>query len=249
MTRAYQYDFSRDNPYVYDREDRERKAKTMLAVLRELVADPLDDLDVLDVGSSAGAIDHFLAAHVNRVVTIDIDKPAVAHARRTFSQDNLEFLVADALNVPFAAASFDVVICAHVYEHVSDARQMLKEVIRVLRSGGVCYFAAGNRLTWNEPHYNLPLLSVLPRSLAHWYIRLAGDAEHYHEKHLSYWGLKRLVAGFVTSDVTVRLIDEPERFDTTYMLPPGSWKARLARFVAHRAYWLLPGYIWLLKKP
>jgi SAM-dependent methyltransferase len=82
--------------------------------------------------------------------------------------------VADALHLPFADDSLDVVICSHVYEHVPEPVQMFREIHRVLCMGGVCYFSAGNRLMWNEPHYNLPLLSVLPRPLAHLYIRLAG---------------------------------------------------------------------------
>ncbi len=33
------------------------------------------------------------------------------------------------------------------------------------------------------------------------------------------------------------------------MLRPGSLKVRLAQAMAKYAYWLVPGYIWLLRKP
>jgi hypothetical protein len=118
----------------------------------------------------------------------------------------------------------------------------------VLRPGGICYFSAGNRLMWIEPHYNLPLLSVLPRPLAHGYIRLAGKARYYHEKHLTYWGLKRLVKRFTRIDYTASLVNEPDRFNTGYMIPPGSLKAAVAGKLVKYAYWAFPGYIWLLKK-
>ncbi len=126
--------------------------------------------------------------------------------RANFQRDNLRFQVADALDLPFEDESFDVVICSHVYEHVPDPDRMFDEIFRVLRKDGICYFSAGNRLMWNEPHYNLPLLSVLPRPLAHVYIRLAGKARFYHEKHLSYWGLKSLVRRFAVTDYTQRLV-------------------------------------------
>jgi SAM-dependent methyltransferase len=248
LSREYQYNFSKNSPYVYDTDNRERKARTMLAVLDDFLDKPLSECDVLNVGGSAGAIDNFLADHAARVVGIDIDDDAINHAQEKFTKDNLEFQVADALNLPFDESSFDVVICSHVYEHVPDPVQMFEEIHRVLRPGGICYFSAGNRLMWNEPHYNLPLLAPIPRPLAHIYIRLAGKADFYHEKHLTYWSLKTLVSKFSRSDYTVRLIKEPAKFQTEYMLPTGSMKARIARMVASWFYWALPGYIWVLQK-
>lgn len=248
LSREYQYNFSKNSPYVYDSENRERKARTMLAVLDDFLHEPLSKCDILNVGGSAGAIDNLLADHASSVIGVDIDDVAIKHAQKTFVKDNLEFQVADALNLPFDDSSFDVVICSHVYEHVPDPAQMFEEIHRVLRPEGICYFSAGNRLMWNEPHYNLPLLAPLPRPLAHIYIRLAGKADHYHEKHLTYWGLKSLVRNFSRNDYTVRLITEPGKFQTEYMLPAGSIKARIAQTVAGWFYWALPGYIWVLQK-
>lgn len=248
MSRGYQYGFSKNSPYVYDSDNRERKARTMLAVLADFFSTPLADLSLLNVGGSAGVIDNFLADHFKRVVGTDIDDDAIEHAQRTFRKPNLEFKIADALKLPFADGSFDVVICSHVYEHVPDPYVMFDEIHRVLRPGGACYFSAGNRLMWNEPHYNLPLLSVVPRPLAHLYIRMAGKADYYHEKHLSYWGLKKLVARFRRTDYTLRLIEEAGTFHTDYMLPSGSFKSRVAAGLATHALWAFPGYIWVLEK-
>ena len=165
------------------------------------------------------------------------------------NQDNLEFRVGDAMQIDASNGSFDLVVCSQVYEHVPDAKKMMNEIFRVLKPGGYCYFAASNRLMWNEPHYNLPLLSVIPRVFAHWYIRLSGKAKFYHELHYSYWGLRRLVKAFEILDYTRETIFSPERYKTDYMLKPGTRKHRLAKFLAHYFIWLVPGYIWMLKKP
>ena len=248
MSRGYQYNFSKSSPHVYDAENRKRKARTMVAVLEDFLPEPLSTYELLNVGGSAGGIDNILAESFKRVVGTDIDQDAIRHANATFKKDNLEFQIADALNLPFSDNSFDVVVCSHVYEHVPDPVRMFVEIHRVLRPGGVCYFSAGNRLMWNEPHYDLPLLSILPRPFAHIYIRLAGKADRYHEKHLTYWGLKKLVSAFDRTDYTVRLIEDTRRFHTDYMLPPGSIKARVAKGVSRFAYWACPGYIWVLQK-
>ena len=47
---------------------------------------------------------------------------------------------------------------------------------------------------------------------------------------------------------TPRVVDDPVRFQVEYMLPPGSLKARIASFVAHRLYWASP-CMWVLEKP
>jgi len=234
---------------MFDIARGERKARTMVAVIEDFTARPLKDLSLLDVGGSTGIIDNYLSNFFGKVVGIDIDRAAINHAGETYKKENLEFRLADALSLPFPADSFDVVICSQVYEHVPDPRRMFEEIFRVLKRGGVCYFAANNRFMLNEPHYNLPLLSVMPRPLAHIYMRLTGKGSHYYEEHLSYWGLKSLTRNFRRVDYTLKAVFEPEKYFTDYMVRPDSLKAAAAQIVLKYFYWASPAYIWLLQKP
>ena len=247
--RENQYDFSSFSPSMYDTEGRKRKAATMIAVIRDYFDVSLNQLHALDIGASTGIIDNYLADFFGSVVGIDIDSNAVNSAKDNFRKNNLYFRVGDALHTELPDESVDVVICSQIYEHVPDAAAMFDEIFRVLCPGGVCYFAASNRIMWMEPHYKLPLLSAIPRPLAHWYIRLFGKATHYHELHFSYWGLKKLVKRFDLTDYTAKMIRNPETYQIDYMLPPNSRKTAIARSVVKYAYWLVPGYIWLLRKP
>lgn len=248
MAREYQYNYSARASSVYDQESRVRKARTMAAVMSDFLQVPLRDLALLDVGASTGIIDQHLAKHFGRVTGIDIDAPAIDFAQKTWASDNLTFMVGDALNLRFDDECFDVVICSHVYEHVTNPEGMFAEIHRVLKPGGFCYFAGGNRLMFNEPHYNLPLLSILPRPLGHLYVRLAGKGTHYHERHLSYWGLKKLVNNFKTTDYTHKIVAAPGQFEIDYLVKPGSRKQKIALQILRWLPWASPGYIWLLGK-
>ena len=234
---------------MYNEKSRQRKATTMVAVLEDYIQPALKHLSLLNVGGSSGIIDNYFSDHFASVISIDIDEPAVNHAKEKFQKDNLTFQVGDALNLQFADNSFDVVICSHIYEHVPAPDKMLEEIFRVLKPAGVCFFAAGNRIMWNEPHYQLPLLSFIPRRLAHIYIKLAKKADHYHELHFTYWGLKKLVRQFELKDYTAKIINNPAKYHTEYMVPQGSMKSVIDKFMAINLIWLIPSYIWLLQKP
>jgi 2-polyprenyl-3-methyl-5-hydroxy-6-metoxy-1,4-benzoquinol methylase len=249
-TKKYQFNFSQILPQaVFNVPGRQKKALTILSVLQDRYPSGLQHLSVLDVGSSTGVIDGFLAEHLQKIVGIDIDENAVRFAKREFKNPNLFFSVGDSMDICIAENRFDVIICSQVYEHVPDAERMMKEIFRVLRPGGVCYFAAGNRLTIMEPHYRLPFLSLLPRPIAHIYLRASGKSQRYYERFMTYWSLKRITEPFELIDYTTKIIRSPNRFHATYMIPERGMKRVLALILINLAYWLLPGYIWILRKP
>lgn len=249
MTRTYQYNYSELKPSVFNLEKRQRKAVTVVKVCQDfLQTEDLSNLMLLDVGSSSGIIDNFLADHFGSVTGIDIDAPAMAWAQANFQKANLHYAQGDAMQLAFANDQFDVVVCSHVYEHVPNPKVMFEEIHRVLKPGGFCYFSGNNRVMWTEPHYGLPLLSLLPRPLAHRYIQLAGKGDYYHEKHLGYRALIRLCENFQLHDYSRAIIRDPARFGAEYMLAPDSPKWRLAKTVVRIAPWATP-HIWLLQKP
>jgi 2-polyprenyl-3-methyl-5-hydroxy-6-metoxy-1,4-benzoquinol methylase len=246
---AYQYDYSIIRPEsVFDAQSRLRKAETILAVLQDRLSSRFHLLNLLDVGCSTGIIANYLASHFAAVVGIDIDEKAIEYARSTFHRPNLAYHLEDSLHISAADQSFDLVVCAHVYEHVPDAESLMSEVHRVLRPGGICYFAAGNRLAVREPHYGLPFLSYLPQAVANAYLRWSRKGSVYYEKHRTLWGLKRLVRKFTVVDYTHRLIETPALFGFDYLLKEGTRRHRLAKFGVRHFYWLCPTYVWLLQK-
>lgn len=249
MSRDYQYNYSELKPTLYNRDKRIRKANTIVRVCQDFTGSAdLSQLELLDVGSSNGIIDNHLADYFGRVTGIDIDEPAMDHARKTFHKQNLAFRQGDAMAMDLEDNSVDVVVCTQIYEHVPNAEKMFDEIFRVLRPGGFCYFSGNNRVMFMEPHYKLPLLSLLPRPLAHRYVRVMGKGQHYHELHFTYWTLKRLCSNFQIFNYSDRVVADPEKFGVDYMLKTGSAKWFLARFVARYMAWASPA-MWVLQKP
>ena len=114
---------------------------------------------ILDVGCGEGR--HTLTAwleHPVHAVGLDLgaDDLATAASRRdefreladATGEARADFLRASALQMPFADASFDVVVCSEVLEHIHDYRGVLAEIHRVLKPGG--RFVASVPRAWPE---------------------------------------------------------------------------------------------------
>lgn len=244
----YQYNFSQTHREVmYDIKMREQKAKKIIAVFDNYCPEKIGNLSVLDVGCSTGIISNYLSQKFARVIGIDIDEAAIEYARITWQSENLEFYVQDASDTKFPDNSFDIIICAHIYEHVPGLRQLLAEIKRMLKPGGVCYFAVANRLTIIEPHYKLPFLSIFPKPIGNLYLRFLKKQNFYYENLLTYWQLKRLVSQFEIIDYTSKIIKDPLKYNATEMIKPNSFKQKIAILITKVAYGFVPVYIWILR--
>lgn|SRR5690606_5644277 len=243
-----QFGFSEQHrDVVHDRRSRRQKALKALAILRDCLG-PLDELMALDLGCAAGNSTATYGTAFKLVAAVDIDVDALRYAHRENTTDNVVYAQMNGQRLAFRDETFDVVICTHIYEHVPDAAALMSEIRRVLKPGGACFFSAGNRLSIMEPHYRLPFLSVLPRFLAHAYLRVVGKGDFYYEQHRTYWGLKRLVAGFELLDYTKLVVADPKRYCAEDVITPGSWLQHVYRLGLSLAYWACPTYLWVLRK-
>lgn len=246
---GYQENLSLASPILLDRAYKQPKVDKMLAVLRDagVIGSARRDLAV-DVGCSRGFFTEPLAPHFHHVLGMDIDTHALGLARGGDACASAGYLVADSLQMPFADGAVDLVICNHVYEHVPDAGALFAEIHRVLKADGVCYLGAASRLVPVEPHYHLPLLSWLPKPLAHLYMRAAGKGDRYYENLRTYWGLRRLLRGFRVVDYTLKVIADPDRFCARDVIVRGGLMERVPLRVWRALYWLFPTYLLILRK-
>ncbi len=102
---------------------------------------------VLDLGCAGGFMAEALATRGAIVTGIDPAAEAITAARAHAAQSGhaIRYDVGVGEALPYAECDFDAVVCVDVLEHVSDLPQVLAEVARVLRPGGVFLFDTINR--------------------------------------------------------------------------------------------------------
>ena len=102
---------------------------------------------VLDLGCAGGFMAEALTQKGAEVTGIDPAAQAGEAARtraRNVGQD-IRYDIGVGEDLPYADGVYDAVVCVDVLEHVSDLSQVLAEVERVLRPGGLFLFDTINR--------------------------------------------------------------------------------------------------------
>ncbi len=121
------------------------------ALTERLKLDPRG-LRALDVGCGGGLLAEEFARLGCAVTGIDPSAPSIATAQAHASQAGLAitYQVGVGEQLPFADASFDLVYCCDVLEHVNDLEQVIAEAARVLMPGGVYCFDTINRTLFSK---------------------------------------------------------------------------------------------------
>jgi len=112
-----------------------------------LFADLTEGAIVLDLGCGAG-MDSIVAARrvgpAGRVIGVDFSKAMLARARAAKEQahlPHLDFLYGDAEHLPLPGETVDVALVNGIFNLNPKRRQILSELVRVLRPGGRAYVA------------------------------------------------------------------------------------------------------------
>jgi len=110
---------------------------------------PLPGRTLLDVGCGGGFLAEEFARDGFAVTGIDPATRSLEAARKHAADNNLDIDYREGKGeaLPFPDASFDVVACCDVLEHVDDLSLVIREVARTLKPGGVFFYDTVNR-TW-----------------------------------------------------------------------------------------------------
>lgn len=196
-------------------DNREIKARKIEAVLGNFLnEEKIAGKKILDLGSGSGHIAEYFS-HDNEVIAADvIDQITVA------GKDSFTFKKIDTESLPFNDNSFDIVVYNHIICCVGNQEGQLREIHRVLRKNGICYFATVNRYFPVDGVTRLPLLHYLPDQLFRGiYKRLLKTDEDLFL--FGYHKAIRLVrrAGFSYQNFTSEIIKNPGKYHSEYKVP------------------------------
>lgn len=149
----------------------------------------------LEEGCGVGMYIQALLPYTDEIYGIDVEPDYLIQAAHNVPQAPIQQAVCEAL--PYADASFDLILNHEVLEHVADDRAAVAEMVRVLKPGGRAVIFVPNRFYPFETHGhywrgvyhfgNTPLINYLPDALRN---RLAPHVRVYTAE-----GLRDLFVG------------------------------------------------------
>jgi ubiquinone/menaquinone biosynthesis C-methylase UbiE len=112
---------------------------------------------VLDIACGAGYGSALLAKTAAAVTGVDIDTATVQAAAERYQAPNLQFRQGSITSIPLPEDSFDVVVSFETLEHLAEHDQMLCEIRRVLRPGGLLVISSPDKEYYTDvPQYHNP---------------------------------------------------------------------------------------------
>jgi ubiquinone/menaquinone biosynthesis C-methylase UbiE len=141
-------------------------------VLAELEKEPFTDL--LDCGCGTAPMLSLLHEKYPEKHYTGIDlTPKMIEVARQKKLPNVELIVGDCENLPFAENSFDAVICCQSFHHYPNVQDFFDSVYRVLRPGGRLILRDmtmnSGAVRWLCNHVEMPLINLTGHGDVHVY--------------------------------------------------------------------------------
>jgi 2-polyprenyl-6-hydroxyphenyl methylase/3-demethylubiquinone-9 3-methyltransferase len=136
---------AQDNPIALLRAESRLRSPWIANRIHEFFSYQTRPVQILDVGCGAGFLSNALGREKFDVTGLDLSLSSLNVAQSRDLGGKVKYLQADAYNMPFEDESFDVVTSTDFLEHVSEPKQVLKEVSRVLRPNGFFFYHTFNR--------------------------------------------------------------------------------------------------------
>lgn len=103
-------------------------------------------LEGLNLGTGEGDYDRMIASYCRELTGCDVNAEDLEHARAlNAGVMNLHYEVNNALALTYADKCFDLVVSCEVLEHVGKPDQMIREMFRVMKPGGIAIMTFPSR--------------------------------------------------------------------------------------------------------
>ncbi len=113
---------------------------------------------ILEIASGTGRVTKYLRKiypQPAKLVATDLSADMLEVAKSKLEDNSIEYIVADAMTLPFPDNSFDLVVCQYGVMFFPDRQKGLNEAYRVLKPGGKIFFS-----TWDNSK-SIPIINVV----------------------------------------------------------------------------------------
>lgn len=164
---------------------------------------------VLDVGSGQGEFIHFITnfGSYEKITALDTNKNFEEYIKKIFPKLEINFVYANAKDLPFEDETFDTVCISNSLHHLDDMTKILQEMKRVLKPGG-CFII-------NEMHCDGQNEAQMSHVLLHhWFAKIDTIFDRKHDPTFTKKEIKNIVDSLnLSSAETIEyswIVDNPK---------------------------------------
>ena len=142
---------------------------------------------ILEVGCGAGMTLGPISNFVKLAYGVDFADSLLTRAKGFYPE--LRLITGEANDLPFKDKMFDKVYSFSVFEYfpsLNYAEKAIKEMIRVLKPGGIIYINTPNYWFPYEGHYKIPFPTFLPKIFGSMFLKLLNRPTVYFTKNVHY---------------------------------------------------------------
>ncbi|WP_057832650.1 class I SAM-dependent methyltransferase [Colwellia sp. TT2012] len=155
---------------IFNSSKLRKKFSPQIKYLKKTIITLPDNALSLDVGCGVGSL---LSLQENlrpdlKTVGLDIGEPPYQLFKGSL-------IKADCINIPLRENSFDLISACHLIEHLQKPSELITELVRVTKKGGVIYFEAPSQNStnsllpfsfWDDPSHIRPYSPLSLKNLA-----------------------------------------------------------------------------------
>jgi ubiquinone/menaquinone biosynthesis C-methylase UbiE len=158
------------------------RANYLYDLYRSESEEHLEGHDYLDIGCGYGVNSEVFGKGFKNIYCSDLGTDNLVKCGEYMGwSENVFHIAADAQRLPFDDEHFDLVTAISLIEHVPDQEKMLREALRVLKTGGELVMQFPNMHFFMELHSGIPFYCLVP-----------GFARPWVSKKLGYSGLSEI---------------------------------------------------------
>ena len=204
----------------------------------------------LEVGPGSGIYLPVLGESFEQVIASDVEEAYLEYVSCLQEKDpNLSLVIDDITNSRFSEASFDLILCTEVIEHITDSVSAIREMYRLLKPGGILILSTPQK--WS-PLELTAKIAFMPGIIN--LVRLI-----YNEPILETGHINLMTAKQVTRQLHINGFRIRERFKSGMYLPliaefTGKWGLYLEQWLEANLRngpldWLLWTQYYISEKP